>query len=490
MKRLVIFNERLGDRIALKYITEMSKLQNPDLKLYSYEEFNYSSVKDFHMIDWAPNLFEGYFYNKNEIPNIEHLYRPIENYFVYVPYLIKKYNIYPKLTIPEKHIEWLKNKFGELYYDKRKKICFHILTDAPYARSRNHNFNEWKNCIEEFSKEKNVLLFRIGKKNIKNNIISGYNIFDLTNENLTPSQSIAVISMCDIYCGGDTGMTHAACALNKDIVGIWGDIKPNQEMSQVNPDDLNDILPWDSGPYILDNKKIIMKRDQGLEERKPIFNKDQIRAAINYFLNRMTYKELNMKEENMELDINRYKHNSALSEEKIKALILLARSIINLPGDTAEVGVWRGGSSRLISEQLPDKLHFAIDTYEGIPNSDPTMDEHLDGEFSDTNFNDVRKFIDQHNVCIVKGYFPDVVNKFDLENRRFCLVHVDGDTYRTTLDCLNFFFPRMVSGGIIVFDDYEWERCPGVKKALEEFTKDIVENIEVTAPCQCIIRKI
>jgi O-methyltransferase len=482
-KRLVTFSERLGDRIALKYIAEISKIQNPELELYSYEEFKYSSVKEFYMKDWASDLFKDNFYNIKDVPSIEHLYRPIGNYFVYVPYLIKKYNIYPSLTVPDKYNQWLKERFGDLYYDKRKKICFHILTDAPYARSRNHNYNEWKGCIEQLSKERDVLLFRIGK-NTRNNInISGDNIFDLTNENLTPSQSISIISMCDIYAGGDTGMTHAAGALGKDIVGVWGDISPNQEMSEINPDNSDELLPWDSGPYVSNLNKLVLYRNQGLEEKFPVFNKEQIKLRINYFLDIVGDK-------NMVVNIDRYKHNSALSEEKIESLIVLTKTVIDLPGDTAEVGVWRGGSSRLISEHLFDKLHFAIDTYEGIPNSDSTMDEHLDGEFSNTDHNDVRKFIDQHNVCIVKGYFPDVINRFDLENRRFCLVHIDGDTYRTTIDSLNFFFPRMVSGGVMIFDDYEWGRCPGVKKALDEFTKDIVEDIEVTAPCQCIIRKI
>ncbi len=43
------------------------------------------------------------------------------------------------------------------------------------------------------------------------------------------------------------------------------------------------------------------------------------------------------------------------------------------------------------------------------------------------------------------------------------------DTEQATRDAIEFFWPRLVPGGKIVVDDYGWEPCAGVKKAVEDF---------------------
>jgi hypothetical protein len=51
----------------------------------------------------------------------------------------------------------------------------------------------------------------------------------------------------------------------------------------------------------------------------------------------------------------------------------------------------------------------------------------------------------------------------------FGLVHLDVDVYPITRFCLEFFGPRLVSGGVMVADDYGTTTCEGVKKAVDEF---------------------
>jgi hypothetical protein len=43
------------------------------------------------------------------------------------------------------------------------------------------------------------------------------------------------------------------------------------------------------------------------------------------------------------------------------------------------------------------------------------------------------------------------------------------DQYESTKSGLGFFHPRMSKGGVIVMDDYRYEDCPGVMKAINEF---------------------
>ncbi len=54
--------------------------------------------------------------------------------------------------------------------------------------------------------------------------------------------------------------------------------------------------------------------------------------------------------------------------------------------------------------------------------------------------------------------------------------------YQTTADALDFFWPRMVEGGIIVLDDVDWPKCPGVNRALEE--RGLLAHVERAAAQQ------
>lgn len=69
-------------------------------------------------------------------------------------------------------------------------------------------------------------------------------------------------------------------------------------------------------------------------------------------------------------------------------------------------------------------------------------------------------------VVIRKGYFPATAEGVEA---RFALVSLDADLYAPTLSGLRWFYPRMVSGGVILLHDYENQRFPGVKRAVEAF---------------------
>lgn len=148
-----------------------------------------------------------------------------------------------------------------------------------------------------------------------------------------------------------------------------------------------------------------------------------------------------------------------------------------IPGALAEVGVWKGGSAAQIS-LIRDKaktLHL-FDTFTGMP---PTqaIDQHLAGSFADTSLEAVREYLGgEPNIEFHPGRFPETAAV--VENERFSFVHLDGDLYQTTLDGLEFFYPRMNRGGIILLDDYGREDCPGVKLAAHAFMSNKPEPLE------------
>lgn len=164
----------------------------------------------------------------------------------------------------------------------------------------------------------------------------------------------------------------------------------------------------------------------------------------------------------------------------------LLRSVASIPGDVAELGVFRGASAKVIAEVKGKKSLYLFDTFAGLPEIDQANDltakstafthgsrESLalnKGKFS-AEFEDVRHYLSAYeNVQFRVGIFPNTVT--DLEDRRFSFVHLDADIYSSTVAGLEFFYPRLSPGGILISHDYGTVSCPGVKKAFDEFMKN------------------
>lgn len=178
-----------------------------------------------------------------------------------------------------------------------------------------------------------------------------------------------------------------------------------------------------------------------------------------------------------------------VSEDRCQALYNLAQEANKLEGDVAEIGVYKGGTAKLLALSCPDKTIHLFDTFQGMPaKDDPSIDFHKEGDFNDTSLEAVRDALsDCNDVKFYPGMFPDTVDSTISE--KFSLVHSDVDLYQCNVDVLEYFYPRLVPGGIIVFDDYEWEGCPGIKKSLEEFLVDKPEELKVSAQYQCYFVK-
>lgn len=163
----------------------------------------------------------------------------------------------------------------------------------------------------------------------------------------------------------------------------------------------------------------------------------------------------------------------------------------NLEGDVAEVGVHKGRSAKLIaltSEKF-DKNVYLFDTFTGMPETDPGKDNfYRKGAFNDTSLAEVQEFLsDCKNVTIYPGFFPDTAEP--ISDKTFSFVHVDVDIYRSVLDSCQFFYPRLVSQGMMVFDDPGFADCSGAKLAIEEFFSDKEEFPIYLATGQVLVMK-
>jgi hypothetical protein len=138
---------------------------------------------------------------------------------------------------------------------------------------------------------------------------------------------------------------------------------------------------------------------------------------------------------------------------------------MNMHGNTAEIGVFMGFTSKILALINSKNNHFCYDTFTGVAGADANIDIHKDGDFK-CSLEKVKKSINLPNVIYKVGIFPDT---FAEDNMQFVFVHTDTDTYHGTKTTLENFKEILLVGGKIVCDDYKWKHCPGVEKAVHEF---------------------
>jgi hypothetical protein len=131
-----------------------------------------------------------------------------------------------------------------------------------------------------------------------------------------------------------------------------------------------------------------------------------------------------------------------------------------------------GGTLKMMADVFPDKQCYGFDTFEGF----------VEGQL-DYNMGDSEGFYIGHmneakieiateylkgnkNVQLFKGVFPEK-NSEAIKDKKFCFVHLDTDIYKSTKECLEFFYPRMVIGGTILIHDYPAHE--GVRQAVNNF---------------------
>lgn len=174
----------------------------------------------------------------------------------------------------------------------------------------------------------------------------------------------------------------------------------------------------------------------------------------------------------------------------INILLELMDKTENVPGDIAECGVFRGATlvaMALYVRQRGNGKHLVgFDSFAGFDDSikidinlgGADTDEYRKvGGFSDTSPELVlakARRLHLANVELAPGFFSQTLPSHS--HREFSFVHLDCDMYSSYKECLEFFYPRVTSGGIILFDEYNDPPWPGCNKAVDEFVRDKPEK--------------
>jgi O-methyltransferase len=164
-----------------------------------------------------------------------------------------------------------------------------------------------------------------------------------------------------------------------------------------------------------------------------------------------------------------------------------------LSGQFAECGVYRGGTALLFSRLLSEanKKLFLFDSFEGLPEANKAYDKHYGkGDFADTSLESVRQVLKDfhHFIEFRQGWIPSTFE--GLADQRWAFVHVDVDLFQSALDCCEYFYPRLVSGGVMVFDDYGFAMTRGDKDAVDQFFLDKPEPPLVLPTGQAVVVKL
>ena len=101
------------------------------------------------------------------------------------------------------------------------------------------------------------------------------------------------------------------------------------------------------------------------------------------------------------------------------------------------------------------------------------------------------------NVTLIAGRFPESLAKPSGQiaiSQTYAMVNIDVDLYQSTLDALEFFYPRLSSGGRLISHNYNLKdspggNTPGVNKAFAEFFKGKTSQIVEIAETQCLVVK-
>lgn len=177
-------------------------------------------------------------------------------------------------------------------------------------------------------------------------------------------------------------------------------------------------------------------------------------------------------------------------------------AVLNFEGDFVECGVAMGSQIAAFQQALVDtnsthRKIWAFDSFEGIPLAGEFDTEQAGiGEITHDKFAPIeerlvssgitshgvdvvinnfnRWGLPLHNVEFVKGWFQHTIEPNAHRVGNIAILRLDGDLHESTLVCLQHLYPKVISGGIVIIDDYALTGC---RVAVEQYFKAIGEKM-------------
>lgn len=243
----------------------------------------------------------------------------------------------------------------------------------------------------------------------------------------------------------------------------------------------------------IDKNKIVMTDNISLEPYRTYYKRLAVVSRELYeLLEKTPYilvkrNESDIVDTDMRMGKDKYARSIYMQDYfRFRTFELVAHDLLdkNLEGAVAELGVFRGHFSSLINEWFSNRKIYLFDTFEGFDETEAKeelrkgqCEERFIKEHKDTS---VEKMLSNlpypDNAIVCKGLFPQSISE-KARKEQYIFVSIDVDFEESMFQGLKFFYPRMVTGGIIFVHDYNTYFLEGIKTAVLRYEQEIGEDL-------------
>lgn len=183
---------------------------------------------------------------------------------------------------------------------------------------------------------------------------------------------------------------------------------------------------------------------------------------------------------------------------RVYTLLICATHSKGLQGDFVECGVDRGGTAMCVisyikPDSFKDRKFYLFDTFEGLVQEQLTEEERVLARAGLDRYppvlKDVEKTFAKHDdfVRIVPGAVPETLSAFG--GGPVAYLHIDMNVAYPERAAFEFFWPYLVQGAPVIFDDYGFPFHLKQKEALDEAAKLLGREIMMLPTGQGLIWK-
>jgi len=154
-----------------------------------------------------------------------------------------------------------------------------------------------------------------------------------------------------------------------------------------------------------------------------------------------------------------------------------AKHALRLPGDFVECGVNTGIVSLAVCEftnfNSTGKSFLLFDTFNGIPEDQmsegerPSRLEENSSHYSECFELGLRNFASFPKAKLIRGKVPDTLTEVPID--RVSYLHLDMNIAAPEIAAMEFFWDKLVTGAVVLLDDYGWQHYEEQYKAMNNF---------------------
>lgn len=136
-------------------------------------------------------------------------------------------------------------------------------------------------------------------------------------------------------------------------------------------------------------------------------------------------------------------------------------------GNFAECGVYAGMSMFFVADLCKNNF-IGIDSFQGVSKPSRHDTEYFKHHDLSIDIKYTSSFLKNFkNIILYRGWIPEVFN--DIKENSYSYVNIDVDLYEPTKNSIEYFWPKIISGGVLICDDYGSEKTIGARKAMNDY---------------------